>query len=122
MPFSFNQGCKGLVPRQYVDPSFLCYLLATQKKAFERFSSGTTFLEFPKKELARFLLKMPKRNEVGIIEQRHISLKLQQIDSVLERHDETLAKLELQKQGLMQDLLTNRVSVEPLLKKRGQAS
>lgn len=121
MEFSFNQGCKGLVPFQYIDPLCLYYVLTIQKKAFERFSSGTTFLELPKKELARFLLKMPKRNETGLCEQRKISLKLQQIDAVIERYDETLAKLELQKQGLMQDLLTNTVSVEPLLKKGGRA-
>ena len=56
-----------------------------------------------------------------ISEQKQIIQYIQSIMSMIICSQKKLAKLELQKQGLMQDLLTNKVSVEPLLRKGGIA-
>ena len=74
-------------------------------------SSGTTFLELPKKELERFELRLPSTTE----EQREIANQILVADEKMETERDYLARLKDIKQGLMQDLLTQKVSVEPIM-------
>lgn len=111
VPFSFNQGCKGLICNPDIDPLYIYYFLSKSKLQLERVSSGTTFLELPKKELNRFLIRIPKT----LTEQQEISRKILAADEKIQNERSYLAKLENIKQGLMQDLLTNTVSVDALL-------
>lgn len=107
-PFSFNQGCKALVCKD-VNPLFLYYQLSAAKNHLERFASGTTFLELPKKELERFRIHCP-----SLPEQQRIAEILTAADERLSAERERLRKLEDIKRGLMDDLLTNRVSTDQL--------
>lgn len=111
VPFTFNQGCKGLVCNPDTDPLYLYYYLSKSKSQLERVSSGTTFLELPKKELNRFLIRIPKT----INEQQAISEQILAADERIQTERDYLAKLQDIKLGLMQDLLTNTVSVNALL-------
>lgn len=111
VPFTFNQGCKGLVCNPDTDPLYLYYYLSKSKSQLERVSSGTTFLELPKKELNRFLIRIPKT----INEQQAISEQILAADERIQTERDYLAKLQDIKLGLMQDLLTNTVSVDALL-------
>lgn len=54
-----------------------------------------------------------------IHEQTDIADKLESIDSLIEKEEKYLSKLMHMKDGLMQDLLTQKVSVEPIMSARG---
>ena len=60
--------------------------------------------------LRKMLVSLPKPNEQEEIEKRAAA-----IDATYEASSAELDKLRLQKSGLMDDLLTGRVSVAPLL-------
>lgn len=111
VPFAFNQGCKGLICNSDTDPLYLYYFLSKSKSQLERVSSGTTFLELPKRELNRFLIRIPRT----LTEQQEISKKILAADEKIQTERDYLAKLQDIKLGLMQDLLTNAVSVDALL-------
>ena len=111
VPFAFNQGCKGLICNPDIDPLYIYYFLSKSKSQLERVSSGTTFLELPKRELNRFLIRIPKT----LIEQQEISKKILAADERIQTERDYLDKLQDIKLGLMQDLLTNTVSVDALL-------
>lgn len=114
VPFSHNQGCKSIVPNELIISEYLYYSLAGKKASLERVSSGTTFLELPKKELESFLIAVPRE----IKEQEAIVSRLNSIDSKIEIEMHNLSKYQAIKKGLMQDLLTHKVSVDPLLERR----
>lgn len=118
VPFSFNQGCKGLICNENVDPLYLYYYLTMSTSELERVSSGTTFLELPTKELKRFRVKMPANDngKPDIEKQKKLSSKIYAADKKIETERNYLNKLQNIKKGLMQDLLTNKVSVVQLLK------
>lgn len=109
--FSCNQGCKGLICTSDVDPLYLYYYLASSTSELEKVSSGTTFLELPKKELIRFRIRLPETIE----EQRKIAQQLYAADEKIQAEREYISRLSDIKIGLMQDLLTHKVSVEPLI-------
>ena len=113
VPFSHNQGCKSIVPNELIISEYLYYSLVGKKASLERVSSGTTFLELPKKELESFLIAVPQE----IKEQEAIISRLNSIDSKIEIEMRNLSKYQAIKNGLMQDLLTHKVSVDPLLER-----
>lgn len=111
VPFTFNQGCKGLICNPDTDPLYLYYYLSKSTSQLEKVSSGTTFLELPKKELSRFMIRIPKM----LIDQKAISEQLLAADERIQTERNYLEKLQNIKRGLMQDLLTNTVSVDTLM-------
>lgn len=113
VPFSHNQGCKSIVPNELIISEYLYYSLVGKKASLERVSSGTTFLELPKKELESFLIAVPQE----IKEQEAIISCLNSIDSKIEIELRNLSKYQAIKNGLMQDLLTHKVPVDPLVER-----
>lgn len=93
---------------------YLFYVLHTElfTKKVIALCSGTGYPAITSNELGRILV-----NDIPIEEQKEIAKRLHAIDQVISCEQQHLMKLEMQKQGLMQDLLTNTVSVEPLLAK-----
>src|SRR4030042_6318032 len=103
---TFNQGCKGLIPRRTFDilTEFYSYYLSNKKKLLQNLSSGSTFLELSKNRLEKFnmpYLPMP--------EQKAIVGVLGVVDSAIEFADKVIAKTERLKKGLMQKLLTEGI-------------
>ena len=111
VPFSCNQGCKGLVCNKKAFELYLYYSLLNSKVALERVSSGTTFLELPKHELVRFVIRVP----ADITEQKKIAEELLAVDEKIQNERDYLSRLNDIKLGLMQDLLTQRVSAAPIM-------
>ena len=109
--FSCNQGCKGLICGEEIDALYLYYFLENSTSQLEKVSSGTTFLELPKKELERFELRLPATTA----EQREIADQILAADEKMETEREYMSRMNDIKQGLMQDLLTQKVSVEPIM-------
>jgi len=110
-PFAFNQGCKAIIGKGF-NSLYLYYQLSRVKDALERVSSGTTFLELPKKELERFEVTLPTLEE-----QCRIANILTAADTRLTIERNHLQKLENIKRGLMDDLLTNKVRTDSILHK-----
>jgi len=103
---TFNQGCKGLIPRRTFEilTEFYSYYLSNKKKLLQNLSSGSTFLELSKNRLEKFnmpYLPMP--------EQKAIVGVLGVVDSAIEFADKVIAKTERLKKGLMQKLLTEGI-------------
>lgn len=103
---TFNQGCKGLIPRRTNElfPEFYTYYLSNKQKVLQNLSCGSTFLELSKNRLEQF--SMPY---LPVPEQRAVVGVLGVVDSAIELADQVIAKTERLKQGLMQQLLTRGI-------------
>ena len=71
VPMSFNQGCKGLVPKDELLTEFLYYFLISSKKLLNKLGSGTTFKEISERTLANVEILVPP-----LLEQQRIVAKL----------------------------------------------
>ena len=103
---TFNQGCKGLIPKNKseVSPEFYCYYLLRKKQMLQNLSGGSTFKELSKDRLEKFVVPY-----LSIGEQRAIVGVLGVVDSVIAKTGEVIAKAERLKKGLMQTLLTRGI-------------
>jgi type I restriction enzyme S subunit len=99
-PFTTNQGCKSLTCHG-IDETYLYYYLSRSTALLERVSSGTTFLELPKKELARFQVDYPE----ATTEQRKIAEVLTAVDEAIDKTRALIEKYTNIKAGMVQDLL-----------------
>jgi type I restriction enzyme, S subunit len=106
---TFNQGCKGLIPKdkKNIHSLFYSYYLLFQKQKLECLSSGSTFKELSKTMLENFKIPLPPLQE-----QQKIAETLYTIDRKLEIERNEKAKLERIKQGLMDLLLTGKIRVK----------
>lgn len=111
VPFTYNQGCKAMKCNSDVDPLYLYYFISNQKSALERVSSGTTFLELPKRELERFLVSIPLDTK----EQKDIAAQILAADEKIQSEINYMNKQENVKQGLISDLLSGKVDVGTLM-------
>jgi type I restriction enzyme S subunit len=96
-----------------VDSEFARYAFSMNVLQLHIKSQGTTFLAVSKNDIDDIILHYPADQT----EQRKIAEMLTAIDERIQTERDYLAKLQEIKKGLMQDLLTNTVSVDVLLKK-----
>jgi type I restriction enzyme S subunit len=103
---TFNQGCKGLIPknRNEVCSEFYCYYLLSKKQILQNLSGGSTFKELSKERLEA--LSVPF---TSFSEQEKITETLSTVDKAIQKTDEIIAKTERLKKGLMQELLTKGI-------------
>ena len=103
---TFNQGCKGLIPKNSseVSPEFYCYYLLNKKQMLQNLSGGSTFKELSKERLQK--LYVP---HLSLDEQKSIVGVLGVVDSAIQKTSEVIAKTERLKKGLMQTLLTRGI-------------
>jgi len=103
-PTATNQGFKSLVVKSPNDHVFIYYQLATLRDRLLELSSGSTFLELSKKDLARVELLLPPPAE-----QKMIAEALSDADALVESLDALIAKKRDMKQAAMQQLLSGRI-------------
>ncbi|MFP3298906.1 MAG: restriction endonuclease subunit S [Thermocladium sp.] len=105
-PSTFNQGCKGLIPKRYnkVLSEFYYYYLLSQKHTLENLSGGSTFKELTKESLLNLSMPLPP-----LPEQQKIAEILSTIDEAIQKTDDIIAKTERLKEGLMQELFTKGI-------------
>jgi type I restriction enzyme S subunit len=103
---AFNQGCKGLIPRNMYEilTEFYTYYLSSKKEVLQNLSGGSTFLELSKNRLEK--LSMPY---LSMREQQGIVGVFGVFDSAIELADRVIAKTERLKKGLMLQLLTRGI-------------
>ena len=90
MPMAFNQGCRGLIPKEGVDHLFLYYFLYANRGMLQQLGTGTTFKELSASTLKAFTIRLPPLKE-----QRRIVAILDKAFSGLDRAL-TLAETNLQ--------------------------
>ena len=105
-PATFNQGCKGLIPKEIknISTKFYYYYLLNKRYKLQNLSAGSTFSELSKSLLESF--KMPYFN---IKEQQKIAEILSTADEGIQKVDEVIRRTERLKKGLMQNLLTKGI-------------
>lgn len=106
MPITTNQGFKSIRFRFLALPDFYFYLFPLLISEMKRKASGTTFLEISAKEFGQIKLSVPPLSE-----QKRIVEILDAQDEAIQTQRLELAKLQMLKAGLMEDLLTGRVRV-----------
>jgi len=106
---TFNQGCKGLIPKDpnITSSEFYSYFLINKRDMLNIKSGGSTFKELSKKMLEDFFVPVPKFEE-----QHKIASILSKVDDQIEKERRTKEQLERLKKGLMQILLTGKVRVK----------
>ncbi len=104
-PSTFNQGCKGLVPKNVkLVPEFFAYYLVNRRFFLESISSGSTFKELSKDALESIMLPYPELSE-----QQKIAEILSTVDDAIQKSDEIIKKTQLLKKGLLHHLLTRGI-------------
>jgi len=104
---TFNQGCKGLVPKiSEINTGYYAYYLLHIRKALEQLSGGSTFKELSKFMLENLLLPLPPLSE-----QEKIAEILSTVDEKIEIERKRREKLERIKMSLMDLLLTGKIRV-----------
>jgi len=105
---TFNQGCKGLIPKKgkRIYPFFYAYYLLLQKRRLENLSGGSTFKELSKNMLEKFKVPYPQLEE-----QQKIAETISSINNLLQLKIEKREKLVRMKHRLMDLLLTGLVRV-----------
>ena len=63
VPMAFNQGCRGLVPKQELDHRFLYYFLYRNRVALQELGAGTTFKELSSRNLKSVPFILPPLEE-----------------------------------------------------------
>ncbi|MGH7800979.1 MAG: restriction endonuclease subunit S [Thermodesulfobacteriota bacterium] len=106
---TFNQGCKGLIPKDLskIFSEFYCYYLLSKEQRLQNLSSGSTFKELSKVGLENFHIPLPP-----LPEQKKIAEILSTVDKRLELLRKKKEKLERVKKGLMNELLSGRKRVK----------
>ena len=104
MPVATNQGFKSLICGEAVDYEFLYYRLLTLKDRMVEVSTGSTFLEISKRDVANICIDLPP-----LPEQRAIATVLSDMDAEITALERRLDKTRAIKQGMMQQLLTGSI-------------
>lgn len=107
--FCFNQDIKAVAGRGDLENRFLAFWFVSQKNLFLSKTTEATHgtKRFDMKDIYDLGIGIPKP-----VEQKQIVVRLDNVSDKLNVEAEMLAKLTLQKTGLMHDLLTGEVPVK----------
>lgn len=110
---NLTQGTAKISPNARTDGTFLLWAIrhSRSQQAIQLEIKGTTFAEITLGALRQVPVAVP----VEINEQREIGTRLTAFEIQLQSEQQYLAKARAEKSGLMDDLLTGRVRVTPLL-------
>lgn len=103
-PIATNQGFKNLIPSNAIFVEFLYYKIKISKNLLLRISSGSTFMEFSKKDISKMKLDLPP-----ISEQKAIANILTLADKEIEKLERKLSLLKNQKKYLLNNLITGTI-------------
>jgi type I restriction enzyme S subunit len=112
IPMAFNQDVKAIVACPDIEPRFLAYWFVSNGSKLLKITTTATHgtKRFDMKELFEVAIALPKRPE-----QARIVKRLDAAEMEVAVNRKIAAKLRSLKSGLMQDLLTGRKRVAPLL-------
>jgi len=94
-----NQGFQSIIVNQENSNEFIYYWILNNKKKFLRRSSGSTFIEISKKEIAKIKINLPPLKE-----QTKIANFLSSIDQKIEQVTQQIEESKKFKKGLLQQM------------------
>jgi type I restriction enzyme S subunit len=102
---TFNQGCKGLIPKNNnISSYFYLYYLLKSKEKLQSISGGSTFQELATPSLNKFHVPLPP-----LLEQQKIASILTKVDEQISFTESIIEKTDELKKGMMQQLLTKGI-------------
>ena len=105
VPMAFNQGCKGLIPRELVAARFLAYALQHIGPAMAAAGTGTTFQEISGGALAALAIPLPNTDEQRAIAD-FLDRETAQIDAMVDAQERLVSLLEERRLGVVLNYLT----------------
>ena len=90
---AFNQGCRGLVPREPVDIRYIRYQLLSAAPTLQNFGQGSTFLELSSDSLSELPLFVPSVNVQRAIAD-YLDAETAHIDALIEKKRRMVELLE----------------------------
>jgi type I restriction enzyme S subunit len=104
---AFNQGCKGLTPREGVEPRFYQYVLGAARPTLQVLGNGTTFMELSSNSLGALEVPSPT-----IREQHHVvgflDRETARIDELVVEQERSIELLWERRQASVFDAVTGR--------------
>lgn len=92
VPMAFNQGCRGIIPSEKLDPTYLYHFLDMSRDLLNELGSGTTFKELSATNLKSVKIPLPPLEEQ------------QQIVAVLDKAFEGLARARVHAETNLQNV------------------
>lgn len=106
-----NQQINSLVPFENFEFKYIYYLILNNIEKFKNLAPQTTIPILNKSEFGKFSFRFHK-----LPEQKKIATILQSIDKTIEKTEALIAKYQLIKAGLMQDLFTRGIGADGKLR------
>lgn len=111
--FSFNQGCKVLTQKKYLDNVYFFYALVSARKEIENYSRGTTFLEISSGNLSKLKFVFPSQEEQRAIAS-FLDDRTSAIDSKIEALKEKEDSLAQLRKSIIHEAVTKGLSKSQL--------
>lgn len=117
-PMAFNQGCRGLIPRDGTWGPYLLYVLKSRVPELNATANGTTFVELSRDDLASVGISLPSLE----IQQRvatYLDGKTAEIDALIAKKQALLQRLSEKRQAIITQAVTTGLDPTAPLKDSG---
>lgn len=114
----FNQGCRGIVPKENLESDFLYYLLFAAKDELKVRGQGTTFIELGNNQLGSMPITLPSLEEQKAIA-AFLDKKTSEIDALIAKKEELLKLLAEQRTALITHAVTKGLNPSAPMKDSG---
>ena len=104
VPVATNQGFASLICNKQVDNIWILYLMRFLRSKLESLGAGSTYKEVSRGTIKNLSIALPTKAE-----QEKIGRVLSSVEEAIQKTNEIIAKTELLKKGLMQQLLTKGI-------------
>ena len=104
---AFNQGCRGLIPRQGLDSRFFRNQLSVMGEQLQALGQGSTFMELSGENLASTSIVVPTPEEQRVIAD-YLDRETARIDTVVAKKQRMIELLSEQRSVLFQEELGRR--------------
>jgi type I restriction enzyme S subunit len=117
---AFNQGCRGLIPRDGTWGPYLLYLLKSRVPELSATANGTTFVELSRDDLASVRISIPPLETQQRIA-AFLDVKTAQIDALIANKQTLLQRLAEKRQAIITQAVTKGVNPRMPMKDSGIA-
>ena len=114
----FNQGCKGLIFKKELFPSYYYYYLLSVKNALESWGQGSTFTELKRANLASFFALYPDINDQKKISD-FLDQKTFKIDQLIQKNKKLIELLKEKRQAIITQAVTKGLNQNVEMKNSG---
>ncbi|MCY3714483.1 MAG: restriction endonuclease subunit S [Gemmatimonadetes bacterium] len=118
IPMGFNQGCRGIIPKEQIYGPFLYHLVKSRTPELNATANGTTFVELSRHDLASMFIKFPPFAVQQRIS-RFLDEKTARIDRLIAKKRELLNLMAEKRQALITKTVTKGLNPNVQMKPSG---